>query len=134
MPWTDEQKKAVFADYWKNSQPKCPNPSCGARITKPMFVEVSGDPGDYELFVACPLGCGDLQIKRAEDPLFPFRQWTAKEIDAVIKGYFRDGIAACPVDGTRLEISDHPGTNETTVSIHCRRCGRSPWKDIPKPQ
>jgi hypothetical protein len=132
MPWTDQQKTTLFEEYWSNSPPKCHNPSCGARITNPMFVELPGDPGDYSLFLECPLGCGQLMRNRAEDPLYPFRQWTAHEIDQVIKDYFRNGIALCPVDDTSLHITDHPQPTETTVKIHCRRCGRSPWKDIPK--
>ena len=127
LPWTLEQRDAIFEDYWRNGSSTCHEDD--AAIT--FHLKKLGD-NQYLLSATCPR-CGEkMQMSRDYDPQREsFRSWTDDERKELMGRYLQKESTQCPVCESSLETSSSPYLDGSTVSIHCRRCGEKYKDDFP---
>lgn len=116
--WTDEQRRAIFEDYWRTGSGRCPTDDS---ILDFSFAEFLG--GTYQLTARCPRDGNMAKFSRDDDPLREqFRQWTDDEKGQLVDGYFQRRHGTCPVCRTAVQMKPSGGVSET-VLLNCRRCG-----------
>jgi hypothetical protein len=118
MPWTPQEESDLFDAYWKGEADHCPQ--CRAILNVGRMDLSTG----YRLRIECPRRCGRMEKYPANDPRKgDFRDWTEAEGRRLIDLMLENGVAECPIDGTRVNISQLDfanGSNEVRVS--CPRC------------
>jgi hypothetical protein len=79
--------------------------------------------GAYTLIAECPRGCGQFQMRPADDPrAASFRDWTVAEIEAIIDAIVNQLQPRCPVDCAEVDVMNSTSFKGPGVTIFCPRC------------
>lgn len=117
MQWTPEQLEELYAAAY-DGRFECP--TCGGPLRLMRSQEI-GAIGSVE----CQSCGAKYFISQPGDPLRPkFRDYTPDENNDLVQAHQSGMTPNCPVDGTRMRVTESPTLGAgTQVIIQCLRCG-----------